>query len=501
MKKYISTILIVLANLTATHAQTAVEGKCGDNVVWSFDGSTLSIDVVKGTLSNPMQDYGTKRNISPWRKKKMKVKVVRVGKGVTSIGSCAFAGCKDLTDVFFEGTDVVSIGWGAFMDCANLKSISLPSRLKDIGAIAFANCCSLDMVKIPAQCKVGDQAFVSCDKLTSIDCETTAVLGQMVFAREVPVGNSKQHIMYTGDIIRIPPYINVNNCQTYGLAKHVVEKFTKSRRNNPNIDEKTSWLDKDIPQTSNTRNNTYVLIIGNEEYLFATNVTYAIHDARIFREYCEMTLGIPARNIHSAENATKQMIMEQELEDWLGNLQNRDNKRLIIYYAGHGVPDTKDKNKSYLLPTDVRGENPKRGIALDDFYEKVGGLEFAQATIFLDCCFSGVNRDNEGVTEGTRGVAIPADETPVNDGRLIVFSAAQGNETAQGYPKEGHGLFTYYLLKEIRETGGNVTFGTLSDNIKNGVSTTSPSLKLRKEQTPTTNASENFADIWRSLSF
>ena len=193
--------------------------------------------------------------------------------------------------------------------------------------------------------------------------------------------------------------------------------------------------------------------------------------------------------------------MEQELEDWLGNLQNRDNKRLIIYYAGHGVPDTKDKNKSYLLPTDVRGENPKRGIALDDFYNKIGGLEFAQATIFLDACFSGVNRGNGGVTEGTRGVEIDVEETPVNNGRLIVFSAAQGNETAQGYPEQGHGLFTYYLLKEIRETGGDVSFGTLSDNIRNGVTVTSQSLKLRKRQTPTTSASENFADIWRSLSF
>lgn len=501
MKKYISTILIALASFTATHAQTAVEGKCGDNVVWSFDGSTLSIDVAKGTFSNPMQDYDTKRNISPWRKKKMKVKVVRVGKGVTSIGSCAFAGCKDLTEVFFDGTDVVSIGWGAFMDCTSLKSVSLPTRLRDIGAVAFANCRSMDMVKIPAQCKVGDQAFVSCNNLTSIDCATTAVLGQMVFAREVPVGNSKQHVMYTSDIIRIPPYINVNNCQTYGLAKEVVEKVTEDRMDNTNYDEITSVLDKDIPKTGNTRNNTYVLIIGNEKYRFATNVTYAIHDARVFREYCEMTLGIPAVNIHSAENATKQMIMEQELEDWLGNLQNRDNKRLIIYYAGHGVPDTKDKNKSYLLPTDVRGENPKRGIALDDFYNKIGGLEFAQATIFLDACFSGVNRGNGGVTEGTRGVEIDVEETPVNNGRLIVFSAAQGNETAQGYPEQGHGLFTYYLLKEIRETGGDVSFGTLSDNIRNGVTVTSQSLKLRKRQTPTTSASENFADIWRSLSF
>ena len=72
-----------------------------------------------------------------------------------------------------------------------------------------------------------------------------------------------------------------------------------------------------------------------------------------------------------------------------------------------------------------------------------------RTTVFLDACFSGVNRMNEGVAEGLRAVEIEADDAELGNGSLVVFSAAQGNETAQGYPKQGHGLFTYYLLKAL----------------------------------------------------
>jgi uncharacterized caspase-like protein len=185
----------------------------------------------------------------------------------------------------------------------------------------------------------------------------------------------------------------------------------------------------------------------------------------------------------------------------VSRIPERENKKLIVYYAGHGVPDVKNKNKAYILPTDVRGTNPQRGIALDEFYQKLESLAFAQTSVFLDACFSGVNRDNEGVSEGLREVEVEAEETTLGEGSVVVFSAAQGNETAQGYADQGHGLFTYYLLKEIQESYGNVSFGTLSDNLIKKVKDMAPQLNLRKAQTPVTNASEGISDKWRSMQF
>jgi hypothetical protein len=119
----------------------------------------------------------------------------------------------------------------------------------------------------------------------------------------------------------------------------------------------------------------------------------------------------------------------------------------------------------------------------------------------LDACFSGVNRNNEGVSEGLRGVEIEAEDATFGDGSVVVFTAAQGNETAQGYPEEGHGLFTYYLLKELQQSEGNTTYGNMSDNIKSNVSSQALQLKMRKKQTPATSCSEKITSVWRDMSF
>ena len=507
MKKIIVTTLLTTLCVLGMSAQTSistVSGTCGTDTKWVFDGYALTIkNVSKTGLMANMDNYDLQLKKAPWVKKNLNVRKVVIEEGIYSIGSCAFANCQNLQDVVFNGTDVVAIGWGAFLNCVRLRNISLPVQLQNIGTIAFANCSQLSSVKIPDHCRVDNQAYVSCTNLQSVEVSPTVILGHHVFASEVTVKGKVRHALYNKEIRRIPSYVNVGNCKEYGFARSSVEKYLSQNKAKAqeNYDYQTSDVDKTIPVSSNARNNTYALIIGNQNYRFVADVPYAIHDARIFGEYCKKTLGLPMGNIHIAEDATKQMILEEELEDWVSRIPERENKKLIVYYAGHGVPDVKNKNKAYILPTDVRGTNPQRGIALDEFYQKLESLAFAQTSVFLDACFSGVNRDNEGVSEGLREVEVEAEETTLGEGSVVVFSAAQGNETAQGYADQGHGLFTYYLLKEIQESYGNVSFGTLSDNLIKKVKDMAPQLNLRKAQTPVTNASEGISDKWRSMQF
>lgn len=507
MKRYILMLLLAIACMPEAMAQSTMpqaEGKCGAEGKWSFDGFTLLItNESKKGFTVEIPDYDVTKNIAPWVKKKLNVRRVQIGSGITRIGSCAFANCSSLQEVLFESVDMVDIGWGAFMNCSRLKTISLPVGLTNIGPIAFANCSSLPSVKLPDRCRVGDQAYVGCDNLQSVEVGATTILGNKVFACEVMVNGQIRHKLYDREIRRIPSYVNAGNCREYGFARSAVEKVSGKNKAavSEDYDYATSDVDKTIPLSSYTRNNTYALVIGNQNYRFVSDVPYAIHDARVFADYCKKTLGLPVENIHIVEDATKQMILEEELQDWVSTISERENKKLIVYYAGHGVPDVKNKNKAYLLPTDVRGSNPKRGIALDEFYDKLGDLAFSQTSVFLDACFSGVNRDNNGVEKGDRGVEIEAEETAVGGGNLVVFSAAQGNETAQGFAEEGHGLFTYYLLKELQQSGGYIAYGDLSDNIKLQVSKKALELKLRKKQTPATNPSESLAEEWRDMQF
>lgn len=493
MKRYL--IMTIAAVLCSVSIMAQDKGYCGTDLQWTWDGKTLSLqNVSKKGEKVSMDDYN-RASVAPWKKKGYKILKVSIGKGILNIGSYAFADQKDLSEVVFNGNDMKSIGWAAFMNCGKLRTISLPNQLQLIETIAFVNS-GLTAVTIPDHCRVEDQAFVGC-KLTTISISPTARIGQYVFANEIDIDGTTRHSLYTGEIRRLPADITMANCNQHGLSKASVEKCIGSGGTAAkDYDYATSDVDSLNVFSSDAKNNTYALIIGNENYRVAADVPYAIHDARVFATYCQKLLGIPSINVHLREDATKYMLMDEAM-DWLESIQNRGTKNLIVYYAGHGVPDPTD-HKAYLLPTDVNGgEKPQDGVSLDDFYARLGGLGFNQTTVFLDACFSGINRDNEGVTRGTRSVEMATEEGTISNGKMVVISAASSAETAQAYDEQGHGLFTYYLLKTLKDNQGFISLGELSESIENNVKNTAPNLKNKKSQTPTTNASDAADGDWR----
>lgn len=64
---------------------------------------------------------------------------------------------------------VTGIGHEAFMDCLNLKTVTLPSSLTWIGAYSFGNCVSLASINIPSSVTtIGRQAFAGCTSLSKV---------------------------------------------------------------------------------------------------------------------------------------------------------------------------------------------------------------------------------------------------------------------------------------------------------------------------------------------
>ena len=78
-----------------------------------------------------------------------------------------------------------------------------------------------------------------------------------------------------------------------------------------------------------------------------------------------------------------------------------------------------------------------------------------------------------------------------------MLSAAYDDETAHPYKEMGHGLFTYFLLKKLKETKGNVTLEELSEYIKTNVTRQSV-LELKKSQTPTVIPSQKVSEEWKN---
>lgn len=126
-------------------------------------------------------------------------------------------------------------------------------------------------------------------------------------------------------------------------------------------------------------------------------------------------------------------------------------------------------------------------------------MKARDVTVFLDACFSGSERGDGSIGGDSRSVAIKA-KTEEACGNMVVFSVAQGSETAWPYAEKAHGLFTYYLLKALKESKGNVTYGELSNFLTKEVSRRSIVVN-KKSQTPIITPSPSLSGSWQNMTF
>jgi len=93
---------------------------------------------------------------------------VRIGTGVTSIGSGAFRDYTGLTNVVIP-TSVSAIGAGAFRGCTGLESMVLPLGISELASQSFSGCTSLTNVVIPASVtRVRNSVFYNCTSLREV---------------------------------------------------------------------------------------------------------------------------------------------------------------------------------------------------------------------------------------------------------------------------------------------------------------------------------------------
>lgn len=441
------TTSLILCILTVAHV-FAANGKAGDNVRWELNNN----GVLTFTGLGEMKNFGA----VPYRPQL--VRSVVINEGITTIGANAFKNCVNLTDVTLPPS-LKQIGTKAFAGCKRLTSVNLPDGVLEIGKEAFKDCKNLAIIRIPVTVNsIGVDAFLGCFSI--------------------------------GKIIELPDFLTVNTAKNYGLNLSLVDSYWNSRYSDMAVADvpkakqdktatdnsapqvPTSDVDIAIPYISTQNDKTFALIISNENYANMEDVPFALNDGNIFRNYCEHTLGIPANNIIHYSDASSGTMREALSELKMANRIVGSDMKVIFYYSGHGAPDPATK-EGYLIPVDARRVNPEVCLPLTKLYETLGDLDVAMTTVFLDACFSGGER-NGGVLladNGERAVKIKQ-KASAPKGRMVVFSATDGDETALPYKGKGHGIFTYFLLKKLKESAGSTSLSELADYIKSNVTST-----------------------------
>lgn len=255
-----------------------------------------------------------------------------------------------------------------------------------------------------------------------------------------------------------------------------------------------SDVDLDIPTSERTREETYAVIIANENYQNEAKLAYAYNDGQSMYDYLIEGLGVPAEQVHFRSDATLNELRYEV--NWLREAaaQKGEKARVIFYYAGHSLADSRTR-ASHLLPIDGRASSSASAYQLSELYKNLGGLPAEQVLILLDTSLGGARRPVND-PKLNRTPLYPRGETL--SGNTVVMAATTGTEQAQAYTEKQHGLFTYYLLKKLQESEGELNFGQLADQVVSNVRRQAPVLGKRA-QTPTVTTSSKAYSKWRSM--
>lgn len=142
-----------------------------------------------------------------------------------------------------------------------------------------------------------------------------------------------------------------------------------------------------------------------------------------------------------AQDAAKAR-MQAALDEARTLLQGRQGVGLF-YYAGHGL---QLDWRNYLLPVDAAPQRaadvPAQALDVQAVLESFRAAGTSMNILVLDAC-----RDNPfAATASAKGLA-PLDAPP---GTFFAYATAPGNVAEDGAPQDGNGLYTRFLLQELK---------------------------------------------------
>ncbi|MFH2202739.1 MAG: caspase family protein [Elusimicrobiota bacterium] len=285
--------------------------------------------------------------------------------------------------------------------------------------------------------------------------------------------------------------------ETALLASQKLQEFARARGGSggtttPAAEPRAYNSDVDLPAYEQNENSAnYAMVVGVEDYDNLPRADFAERDARAVREHL-LALGYPSQNLIylTGRKATRTNITKF-LESWLP--QNvTEQSQVFFYFSGHGAPDIASKS-AYLVPWDGDPSFLEQtAYPIRKLYKQLNALKAKQVVVAMDACFSGQG-GRSVLVKGARPLVLKVDTGLSSVKGKLVALAAAGDEEITGTEKsQGHGLFTYYLLRGLNEMRGKITVNALHEYLQPRVH--QAARRENREQNPRLVSSEEFKE-------
>jgi hypothetical protein len=191
MKHYLLLIVALLGTTLSVLAQ------CPDNEIWysTVDGEKLDLGSQQGIVSHTYMDasgvirfdhdieiVSSERSDSGenyiYFTNCKNLKNITLPNSVKEIGYKAFAGCEQLQTIILP-EEITKLGENAFDGCSSLQSVTIPTGIEYIGGRAFRNCVALQSITLPNGIEfIRDGAFEGCTNLKAFHSEYASADGK-----------------------------------------------------------------------------------------------------------------------------------------------------------------------------------------------------------------------------------------------------------------------------------------------------------------------------------
>ena len=227
-------------------------------------------------------------------------------------------------------------------------------------------------------------------------------------------------------------------------------------------------IEKNIPQAKKPTSNGIAVIIGNRNYRGTIpEVSYALRDAALVKQYVQQSLGFPAGNILSLENASLtdlRVTFGDELSALgrLSDLVRKGESEIFVYYSGHGAPDPTSRT-GYLMPVDGDVNRLNfTGYKIETLYRNLDALGAKSVTVVIDACFSGATGSGQMLIDQASPVGLVIKDPSALIRNGLVITASSGSEIASWHPEARYGLLTYFFLQGLQGAADKDKDGKIS---------------------------------------